>query len=117
MCDTIVLRKTKHGVLERCDSCGLFRLTFGNFYIELDDQELTYFKGVIYYVTIDEDYIKRSVLNYNGKITVATRQTNLFLILSLEELYELQQLLHFSSGKQPRTLLKSEELNCTFSDN
>ena len=95
MCNKIkIINQTNVGSLSKC-MCGLYVLQFNNVFLEFDKNELLSFKK--YISIINTEYWDFQIHSCNctisRKITILTRQKNLFLIFNKSEFNTLKYLL------------------------
>jgi hypothetical protein len=82
-----------------CKDCGVFHLTFGQFYLELTENELYHF-GVFLH-DLDPDFWENKYCDCSmrRKIPIPTQQVNLYLMLNRTELEELKNLVFYKERK------------------
>ncbi|WP_431196327.1 DUF6686 family protein [Maribacter dokdonensis] len=105
MCaNTEVLNQTSNGCLMICPECRIYHLTFGNFYLEFTENELTHFS--VFLEKINVDYWESQFCNctMKRKLAILSTQVNLSLLLNRTELEELKKLIYYKENKN--TLLK-----------
>jgi len=88
-----VINSTTNGQLILCKKCGLYHLEFGNLLFDFKEETLKRFKS--YINSIDGDYyhsVNDHIAN-RRKIHLSTHLKGFKICLTLEELYELRNLL------------------------
>lgn len=90
MCKRNTLVQEKYGVISRCNGCRIVDLTFGNFSMQLNDEDFIIFHSFIRnysqrYANIKEDLCR--------DIKITTQLDNLQLIVCYRELIQLREML------------------------
>ena len=114
---TKYLNRTKNGSMVFCKDCGVFHLTFGNFYLELTEDELYHFGAFLQ--DLDAGYWENKYCGctLKRKIPIPTQQTNLYLMLNRTELEELKRLVFFKERQKRMQLIQIEDVDYTFIKN
>ena len=114
---TKYLNQTKNGFLVFCKDCGVFHLTFGNFYLELTENELYHFCAFLQ--DLDAGYWENKYCGctLKRKIPIPTQQINLYLMLNRTELEELKHLVFFKERQKGMQLIHIEDVDYNFIKN
>lgn len=93
MCKRNILVQEKFGVVSSCDSCGIIDLTFGNFSLQLtEDDYRLYFDFINSYCRSYANCKRKNCRN----IKINTLLDNLQLIVCFKELQQLQEIMSTS---------------------
>ncbi len=113
MCQHISpLGQTRNGYLMHCNTCRLYQLTFGQFYMDLDEDEFWRFKDRV--DSLDTGYWEErySDCTLKRKIPLSTGQENFSIMLNKAEVEELRELLDFRAEREP-DIIKADEVDYT----
>ncbi|WP_434036260.1 DUF6686 family protein [Formosa sp. 4Alg 33] len=111
-----VLNQTKNGFLVSCESCMVYHLTFGHFYLELTEMEFAYFGAFIDKIDVNHWHNTNCDNKIKRKIPIPTEQPNLFLMLNPTELNELKRLVFFKE-QEPFQFISASDVDYDFIKN
>ncbi|WP_082379454.1 DUF6686 family protein [Pseudalgibacter alginicilyticus] len=112
MCNNNIktVSKVKNGELYVCSQCHIYHLEFNNIYLKFNRKEFENFKTYIFDIEIDYWEHKYACSKMKRKVPIPSLQTNLVLMFSREEIYELQLLL---SNNSLNPLLETKDIDYT----
>lgn len=90
MCKRNILAQEKYGVVTTCENCGVMDLTFGNFSLQVSEEDFRIYLDVIN--TFRQKHVNRKS-DYCRNIKISTLLENLQLVFSYKELNELNDLM------------------------
>ena len=110
-CETKNLNQTRNGFLTYCVNCKIYHLTYGQFYLELNEQEFNQFG--IYLEKIDPDYWENHFCSckMQRKIPIPTLQANLTLMVSRYEVKDVKKLVFFNEKKEQPDYLELKDVD------
>ncbi|MEM9362815.1 MAG: DUF6686 family protein [Bacteroidota bacterium] len=116
MCTALrFLNQTKNGCFTFCDKSKLFQITFNNLCFEFYEWELENFKSHILSLTETEwDSSHPNTIN-SRKIPISVGNKYFIILVSEEELFELNSLLNLETKEIP--VLQVKDINYRFIEN
>ncbi|MEM1123461.1 MAG: DUF6686 family protein [Bacteroidota bacterium] len=90
MCQPSTLVQEKYGIINRCDSCGIMDMTFGNFSLQMSEEDFCMFLAFIN--SLCKKYVNRGK-NLCRDIKITTKVDNLQLVVCYKELRQLQEMM------------------------
>ncbi len=114
MChQTHTIAKNCHGQLSYCEGCQMYRLTFNNICIELNEEELDSFQKFLRAIDVDYWETKYERTAMTRKIPIQTVQHNLTIMLNKQELQALKDLV-LQNTKKPFSKLSVPDIDYLF---
>lgn len=97
MCKITCLKRTKDGILLYCIKTEMYQLLFKNINFNLTLNELACFTKYVENIDVHywESEYRYSI--YNKHIPIPSSQENLLILLDKNDLFELKELLNYSS--------------------
>lgn len=90
MCKRSTLVQEKYGVISHCDNCKIIDLTFGNFSMQMSEED---FLMLLDFINNQYQRYANRASNFCRDIKINTRIDNLQLLVCYQELGQLQEMM------------------------